>query len=147
MVEFALIAPFVFLVLYLVIEMGRAGLDANAVANAAREGTRTAVAAQEAGNSSANIQQDVISSIQRTLGGGMVLDTTVHPQGATCSMGQPGVVTVYMSPAPGTVPGGTTNPRVTVEVCYVFQPWVGLVQTVTGSRIVLDTQSTMKTEY
>ena len=144
MVEFALMAPLAFLLLYGVAELGRAGYDNTVVASAAREGARAAIPVQESGKSVSSVQADVMSAARKSLGGGVNLDTSVHDLSAACSPPS-GVAWVCMSPY-STAPGGAGHPTVTVKVVYAFKPLLALVGNVTGS-ITLSSSTTMRTEY
>jgi len=146
MVEFALLAPVAFLLLYAITELGRAGYDYSVVASSAREGARAAVAAQEASKSASQIQADVINAARNSLGGGVVLDTSQVYSLAQCTP-PAGKARVCMSPSGSTKPGGGANPQVKVQVTYAFQPLVGLVSNVIGSSITLSSTTTMTTEY
>src|SRR5579862_9220958 len=97
MVEFALMAPLAFLLLYSVAEFSRAGYDYSVVASAAREGARAAVPAQESGKSVGTVQADVLSAARRSLGGGVNLDTSVHDLSAGCTPPS-GMAWVCMTP-------------------------------------------------
>ena len=106
-VEFALVAPVFFLLVFGLIELGRMLMVQQSLTNAAREGCRTAVMATTINSS------DVDTAVRNYL------------QSVTSQASDPGQVRV-------TVPGGLagcasgTNLTVAVEVDYTDVTWVPL---------------------
>jgi len=156
MVEFTLIAPFLLLLVFGLIDFGRLAYDNSFVNNAAREGARVATPAQESGVSAASVQATVHDAVARTVGGGISVDSTVRdlslllPVGGsfprTCPTPRPSPndAVIYITPYTA-IPGGRGD--VTVQVCFYFAPFTPLVAKWFPSTFVTASSVTMKTEY
>ncbi|HET9847828.1 MAG TPA: TadE/TadG family type IV pilus assembly protein [Candidatus Dormibacteraeota bacterium] len=143
MIEFALLAPIFFLLLFGTIDLGRGIYIYNSISDAAREGTRAAVPFDSPLPTSAT----ALAAVQSKLGGAIAL--SVDPCIANSSSPCPSTPTV---PNTGTIwySSGIGTPGrqpVTVKISYLFQPWVPIVREASGNGVVISAQSTMVTEY
>ncbi len=151
MVEFAVLAPVFFLLLLGTIDLGRAIYTYNAIADAAREGTRTAVP-YECQNQT-GLSCPVVGAVTSKLGGGfsLVVDpcvTTRTPSNNACptpdtATSNPPSNTGYIWISPNIGQHGL----VTVKITFEFQPWVPVVRDAAGQGVALTAESTMVTEY
>lgn len=144
MIEFALLAPVFFLLLFGTIDLGRGIYIYNTISDAAREGTRAAIPF----DSPLPDNNTVVSAVQSKLGGGFSLQTdpcSGQPVGANCpaTPTQPNTGYIWYSSGIGT-PG---RQPVTVKISFLFQPWVPIVREASGNGVVISAQSTMVTEY
>ena len=144
MVEFAVLAPIFFLLLLGTIDLGRAIYVYNSISDAAREGARAAVPF----DSPLPSNTSVVSAVQAKLGGGFTL--RVDPclsTGTTCPTPgdqlQPNTGYIWYSNNIGR-PG---RQSVTIQITYMFQPWVPVVRDAAGNGLPLTARSTMVTEY
>jgi Flp pilus assembly protein TadG len=144
LLEFALMAPLFFLLLFGAIDLGRAVYIYNAVSDAAREGARAAVPAQDP----LPDNNALVSAVQSKLGGGISI--TVDP---CVNLPTPCAAMQNPPTEPNTGVVWFTNPRpagrtpVSVEIVYYFAPFVPLVREAAGNRIQLRARTTMVTEY
>jgi Flp pilus assembly protein TadG len=146
MVEFAVLAPIFFLLLFGTIDLGRAIYIYNSISDAAREGARAAIPREVAGFATPG--SVVPTAVNSKLGGGFVL--TVDPSSGTST--DPATADVPTTPNTGEVwyssgIGVGYHRTITVKVTYFFQPWVPLVSQAAGNNIMLTAISTMQTEY
>lgn len=144
LLEFALMGPVFFLLLFGTVDLGRAVYIYNTISDASREGARAAVPAQNPTTSN----DGIVDAINSKLGGGFSI--TIDP-----CVSQPIPCTSMQNPptAPNTGVIWFTSPRppgrtpVAVEIQYYFSPYVPLVREAAGNRIQLKTRTTMVTEY
>lgn len=119
MVEFALVAMTFFILVFGLIDFGRAVFEYNLLASSAREGARAAIM-------QSNTDDDVI-------------DRTVE---ASAGMLSPGDVTISGSRACAAVP----CPSVTITVQHTYSPVTPLIGTAIGGSITMTASSTMVVE-
>ena len=166
MVEFAMIAPFLVMILLMVIDCGRAAYDYATLAGAAREGARAAITTGS--NRPANNR--VIGAVEtNAIGLSLVAGSCVNdaPPVAPSMAANTGLVYVgapldapVNSPnAPsGQAPsaGGVCNPVIpsyaghnplTVTIKYNFKPLTPFGSQFFANGIVMTVTSTMSTEY
>lgn len=117
--EFAIGAIVFFIIIFGVLDLGRAVLEYNLLANSAREGARTAV----------------IQSYTNT----QVIDQAVNTSGGFISSGD---VTISGSRTCSSDP----CPSVTVTVQHTFNPVTPLIGTLIGGSITMSASSTMVVE-
>ncbi len=142
MVEFAVMAPIFFVLLFGTIDLGRAVYIYNSISDAAREGARAAVPFDNPLPGSAT----VIAAVDSKLGGGFSLqvDPCIANQ-TTCpsTPTQPNTGYIWYS---GNI-GQRGRQPVTVKITFYFQPWVPVISQVAGDKLMLSAESTMVAEY
>ncbi len=153
MVEFAVLAPIFFLLLLGTIDLGRAIYTYNSIADAAREGTRTAVP-YECQNQT-GLSCPVVGAVTSKLGGGfsLVVDPCVAtrtPSNNACptpdtATSNPPSNTGYVWISPNV--GQAGHVQVIVKITFEFQPWIPVVRDASGQGVALTAESTMVTEY
>jgi Flp pilus assembly protein TadG len=119
MVEFALAALVFFIVIFGIIDFGRAAYEYNIIASSAREGARMAIIQSR---SNTDVTNRVVSSSANLLSAGNVTISGTR----TCSA----------------LPCGT----VTVAVTRTYTPATPLIATIVGNSLVLTASSTMVVE-
>lgn len=146
MVEFALLAGLLFLLVMGIFDFGRAIAAYVNIAEAAHEGARQLVLRS---NFASTYPDTLIvnSTLAKIGGGGMVL--TEDP----CL----GWMTPCTSPSAPTTPNTgyiwispnrtTGNHLVTVRVTYLFAPMTGIISNVTGAQFIMTAGSSMRSEY
>jgi hypothetical protein len=144
MTEFAVLAPVFFLLLLGTIDLGRAVYVYNTIADAAREGTRAAIPYDNPLPSNTT----VVAAVQSKLGGGFTLSVDPcagQPVGVNCpgTPTTPNTGLIYYGPGIGTV----GQQPITVQITFLFQPWVPVVRDAAGNGVSLIAKSTMVTEY
>ncbi len=168
LVEMAMIAPILILMLISVIDFGRAAYDYTTLSAAVREGARTAVRTGPTRPTDA----DVVAAVGK-YGIGLTLDAGPCVNGASASPITPNPTTpntgwIYVVGGPGNTttnaPSGqpaaptsggcaAVNPSyagtyaLSVTVKYSFQPLTPLAQQFLGTTLVMTVTSTMNTEY
>jgi len=147
MVEFALLASLLFLLVMGIFDFGRAVSVYINIAEAAHEGARQLVLRS---NYASQPPDSVIinATLAKIGGGGMVL--TEDP----CLAWLP---TPCTSPSMPTVPNtgyiwispnrSTGNPQVTVRVTYLFAPMTAMISELTGTSFMMSAGSSMRAEY
>ncbi len=147
MVEFALLASLLFLLVMGIFDFGRAVAVYINIAEAAHEGARQLVLRS---NYASRPPDSVIinATLAKIGGGGMVL--TEDP----CLAWLP---TPCTSPSMPTVPNtgyiwispnrSTGNPQVTVRVTYLFAPMTAMISELTGTSFMMSAGSSMRAEY
>jgi Flp pilus assembly protein TadG len=118
LVEFALVATTFFMIVFGVLDLGRAAFQYNLIANSAREGARLAIIQS---NTSAQVQSRVISSSANFIAAGDITITR-----STCTA----------------IPCGTA----TVSVRHTFTPITPLIRGIVGNSLTLSASSTMVVE-
>ncbi len=157
MVEFALLAPLLFLLIIGTFDFGRAIYFYNAIAHGARQGARFAIALDS------QAKDDIAIRGQAALGFfSMAVDSrTCAPSGDLCSI-PPASSAIsnlaYLAVSPpadqrqlyqsgSAVPGSTTLYPLTVTVTFYFQPATPLIAALVGNPIPLSVTTTMTTQY
>jgi len=147
MVEFALLASLLFLLVMGIFDFGRAVSVYINIAEAAHEGARQLVLRS---NYASQPPDSVIinATLAKIGGGGMVL--TEDP----CLASLP---TPCTSPSMPTVPNtgyiwispnrSTGNAQVTVRVTYLFAPMTAMISELTGTSFMMSAGSSMRAEY
>jgi Flp pilus assembly protein TadG len=164
LVEMAMIAPFLVMILLLVIDFGRAAYDYATLAGAAREGARTAITT---GNSRPDNNRVIGAVEQNAIGLSLNSGTCVNdPPPASPAM-QPNTGLVYVGAGTGNtstnapagqapagagvcgavVPSYAGHYPLTVSIKYNFQPLTPFGSQFFPSGIVMTVTSTMSTEY
>jgi hypothetical protein len=143
MIEFALLAPIFFLLLFGTIDLGRGIYIYNSLSDAAREGTRAAIPF----DSPLPTNTNVLAAVQQKLGGGFSLSPDPCLAAPPCTTPttptQPNSGFIWYSSGIGT-PG---RQPVSVKISFLFQPWVPVVREAAGNGVVISAESTMVTEY
>ncbi len=117
--EFALVAPIFFLIVFGVLDLGRVVYQYNLIANSAREGARLAIIQS---NTNAQVTDRVVASSANLIAAGNVAISGTR----TCTAG----------------PCGT----VTVSVQRTFVPVTPLIGNIVGNSLTLTASSTMVVE-
>ena len=144
MVEFAILAPVLFVLLLASIDLGRAVYIYNSISDAAREGTRAAIPFDSPLPSSGT----VVTAVQSKLGGGFGLSTDPcagQPVSGTCPTTPTSPNSGYIWFSSGI--GAYGRQPVTVKISFRFQPWIPVVRDAAGNGVVITAESTMVTEY
>jgi Flp pilus assembly protein TadG len=146
MVEFALLASLLFLLVMGIFDFGRAVAVYVNIAEAAHEGARQLVLRS---NYTSTPPDAVIinATLAKIGGGGMVLteDPCLSLPTPCTSPGIPSVPnTGFIWINPNRTPG---NQQVTVRVTYLFAPMTGMISNVTGAAFVMSAGSSMRAEY
>ena len=144
MTEFAVLAPIFFILLLGTIDLGRAIYVYNTISDAAREGTRAAIPF----DNPLPTNTTVLNAVQSKLGGGFTLapdPCAGTPRGVGCPQTPttPNTGLIWYSPGIGT----TGQHAVTVQITFLFQPWIPVVRDAAGNGVTLTAESTMVTEY
>lgn len=143
MIEFALLAPVFFLLLFGTIDLGRGIYIYNTISDAAREGTRAAIPFDNPLPTNAT----VLTAVQQKLGGGFSLSPdpclATPPCTTPSTPTQPNTGWIWYSSGIGS-PG---HGKVSVKISYLFQPWVPVVREAAGNGVVISAESSMYTEY
>ena len=168
LVETAMIAPILILMLISVVDFGRAAYVYSTLSNDVREGARTAVHT----GATRPTNTDVVAAV-RTYGIGLSLSSAGCVNGASTSPTMPSPTApntgwIYVAGGPGNAstnaPSGQAaapaaggcaaiNPSyagsylLSVTVKYYFQPLTPLAEQFLGSGLVMTVTSTMSTEY
>lgn len=143
-VEFAILAPVLFMLLLGSIDLGRGVYIYNSISEAAREGTRAAIPF----DSPLPSNSTVVAAVQSKLGGGFALATDPcagQPVTGSCptTPTSPNSGYIWYSPGIGTF----GRQSITVKISFRFQPWIPVVRDAAGNGVVISAQSTMVTEY
>lgn len=147
LVEFALMAPFAFVLLLGALDYARAGYDQSVTHNAAREGVRAVIPSNQLGDSMSQLHSVIINAVSKTLGGGITVSNSVTDASSysSCptnpSVGQAIVCFVTPNVAPP-----SNHQVIGVQVSYSFQPWVPIVANLLNG-IVFTSNVSMTTEY
>ncbi|HEY8737507.1 MAG TPA: TadE family protein [Candidatus Dormibacteraeota bacterium] len=146
MVEFALLASLLFLLVMGIFDFGRAVAVYINIAEAAHEGARQLVLRS---NYLSTYPDTAIinATLAKIGGGGMVLTEDPCLQGSSpCTSPstptQPNTGFIWISPS--RVPG---NNEVTVRVTYLYAPMTGMISDVVGAQFVMTAGSSMRAEY
>jgi len=154
MVEFALLTPLFFLLLFGLVDFGRAIYFYNSIAHGAREAARYAVAMDHGGDTDVAIRQQArfdLFSIP------VEASTSCSPD--LCAIPSPPVgnqAYVQVSPtydgrqalqAGASSPGVSTHYPLTITVTFYFRPVTPIISQLVGNTLTLTVQSTMVTEY
>jgi Flp pilus assembly protein TadG len=139
LIETALIAPILIMVLLGVVDFGRAAYDYSSLSAAAREGARVAIRT----GSTRPANADVVSAVQANAIG---LSVSAGPclNGYTSGGQAPAVAAgscVAVTPADAAIY------PLSITIVYTFQPLTPLAQQFLGSSLVMTVTSTMNTEY
>lgn len=148
MVEFALLASLMFLLLMGIFDFGRAIADYINIAEAAHEGARQLVL--RTNYYSTYPDTTVVNATLAKIGGGGMVLTEDPCLGNTppCTSPsnpmtlQPNTGYIWISPN-----RHTGNHLVTVRVIYLYAPMTGLISNIIGPTIVLQAGSSMRSEY
>ncbi len=158
MVEFALLAGLLFLLVMGIFDFGRAIAVYINIAEAAHEGARQLVLRS---NYASTPPDSVIinATLAKIGGGGVVLTedpclSNPTPCGSPSTPTTPNTGYIWISPPP-VAPGATCsngcrtvgNQQVTVRVTYLFAPMTGMISNVTGATFVMTAGSSMRAEY
>jgi len=146
MVEFALLASLLFLLVMGIFDFGRAIAVYINIAEAAHEGARQLVLRS---NYTSTPPDAVIinATLAKIGGGGMVLteDPCLSNPTPCTSPSMPAVPnTGFIWISPNRTPG---NNQVTVRVTYLFAPMTGMISDLTGAAFVMSAGSSMRAEY
>jgi len=147
MVEFALLASLLFLLLMGIFDFGRAVSVYINIAEAAHEGARQLVLRS---NYASTPPDSVIinATLAKIGGGGMVLreDPCLSNPTPCTSPSFSGMApnTGYIWISPNRTPG---NPQVTVRVTYLFAPMTAMISNLTGPGFLMTAGSSMRAEY
>jgi len=146
MVEFALLASLLFLLVMGIFDFGRAIAVYINIAEAAHEGARQLVLRS---NYTSTPPDAVIinATLAKIGGGGMVLteDPCLSNPTPCTSPSMPTVPnTGFIWISPNRTPG---NNQVTVRVTYLFAPMTGMISNLTGAAFVMSAGSSMRAEY
>jgi Flp pilus assembly protein TadG len=146
MVEFALLASVLFLLVMGIFDFGRAIAVYINIAEAAHEGARQLVLRS---NYYSQYPDPVIvnATLAKIGGGGMVLteDPCLAPPTPCTSPSIPTTVnTGYIWISPSRTTG---NHNVTVRVTYLFAPMTGMISELTGASFMMTAGSSMRSEY
>ena len=164
LVEFAMIAPFLIMILLLVVDCGRAAYDYSTLAGAAREGARAAITT---GNNRPDNNRVIGAVEQNAIGLALNSGACVNdpPPGSPAMQANTGLVYVgagsgnVTTNAPGgqapagagvcgaVVPSYAGHYPLTVTVKYNFQPLTPFGSQFFPNGIVMTVSSTMSTEY
>jgi len=164
LVEFAMIAPFLIMILLLVVDCGRAAYDYSTLAGAAREGARAAITT---GNNRPDNSRVIGAVEQNAIGLSLSSGTCVNDPAPASPAMQANTGLVYVGAGSGNVttnaPGGQAPAGVgvcgavvpsyaghyplTVMVKYNFQPLTPFGSQFFPNGIVMTVSSTMSTEY
>lgn len=144
MIEFAIMAPILFLLLLGTIDLGRAVYIYNSISEATREGTRAAVPFDNPLPSTST----VVAAVQSKLGGGFALQVDPcagQPQGVGCpsTPTQSNSGLIWYSPGIGQ----RGHRSITVKITFLFQPWIPVVRDAAGPGMTISAESTMVAEY
>ena len=169
-VEFAIIAPVLVLLLFGVVDFGRAIYVYATLNQAVNEGARTAVRASALLPTNTDVetavrQHAVDVSLANPCPNGPITTATPPPNQGWIFITEPdaGATIESLSPALANAPGGqmwgnsngtcsATNPAhdhapLQVTIRYNFVPFTPLIQQVTANHIVISAAATYKTEY
>jgi Flp pilus assembly protein TadG len=166
LVEMAMIAPFLVMMILMVIDCGRAVFTYSVLAGAAREGARTAITTGTSRPDNARVISAVVqNAIDLSLSGASCPNTSPVP--ATPSMSS-NTGLIYIGPGPGNsttnspagqapaaagacpyavVPSYAGHYPLTVTIKYNFQPLTPFGSQFFPGGIVMTVTSTMSTEY
>jgi Flp pilus assembly protein TadG len=144
-VEFALIAPLLFLLMLGMLDFGRAVVAYVGIAEAAHEGARQLVLR---GNATSSPPDSVIvnATLAKIGGGGIVLteDPCLAAQSTPCPSipTTPNTGYIWLTPSR---PAG--NVEVKVKITYYYSPLTGIIANAVGQQIILTASSSMRAEY
>jgi len=171
MVEFALMAPLLFLVLFGIVDFGRATFFANEITNAAREGARVAILASNPCNtqianpapgncttssgSGVNVCQGIqdeanlIPSANWTCGENTaaVPPASPSPNNAYVEVDSLASCTTTATAASRTTPRAAGNNAIKVTIVYYFRPLTGLVGVFFPSNFYLTSTTCARQEW
>ncbi len=146
MVEFALLAGALFLLIMGIFDLGRAVAVYISIAEAAHEGARQLVLRSNE-NSTPPDTLIVNATLAKIGGGGMVLiedpclpSCTTPAQASTNPPANSGYIWITPNRAPG-------NHEVTVQIVYAFSPMTAMISQLTGTTITMTASSSMRAEY
>jgi Flp pilus assembly protein TadG len=154
MVEFALLAPLFFLLLFGLVDFGRAIYFYNSIAHGAREAARYAIALDDAGATDVAIRQQARFDLFS-----VPVDASTSCSPDLCAIPSPPLPNqayVQVSPAYDarqalqagvSNPGVTTHYPLTITVTFYFRPVTPIISQLVGNTLNLTVQSTMATEY
>ncbi len=167
MVEMAMIAPILIVMLVTVLDFGRAAYTYTALADAVREGARVSIHTGQ----TRPVNTDVVTAVQR-YANGLTLSAAPcvngYTSGGLTAPASPNRGYVYIVPGSGSstvnAPSGepaagisgscaAVNPAfggtypLSVTIVYSFQPLTPFGQQFFGGAIVMSVTSTMTTEY
>jgi len=154
LVEFSLLAPLFFILLFALVDFGRAVYFYVGISHGAREAARFAVARENGGSTDLTLRQQARLDLFS-----VPLDSGTSCSPDLCPIPTPPVPNrtyVVISPnydqrlaLEGNVatPGVTTHYPVTVTLTFYFQPVTPIISQLVGNRITLTSQTTMVTEY
>jgi TadE-like protein len=170
MVEFALIAPVLLLMVFGIVDLGRVLYFYVTIEQAASEGARAAVRYSTPLPTNAQVQSAVsVHSINMVLGNPCPngpIPTTNPPRDSGwifITQPNPGSTVVTSQPTPYTAPGGETsapasgscsatnpaggNSRLQVTIKYNFVPITPLIGDAAANNVILQAAATYRTEY
>ena len=171
MVEFAIVAPVLLLLLFGVVDFGRVIYIYATINQAANEGARTAIRASALLPTNSDVetavkQHAVDVSLANPCPNGPIITSTIPPANqGWIYITEPDAPSSVESLAPSleNAPGGqtwaqastncsATNPAhdhapLQVTIRYNFVPFTPIIQQVTASHIVISASATYKTEY
>ncbi len=144
-VEFALLAPLLFLILLGIFDFGRAVVAYISIAEAAHEGARQLVLRSNA----ASTPPDTViinATLAKIGGGGIVLseDPCIAAQTTPCPSTPTTPNTGYIWLTQNRPSG---NVEVTVKITYAYGPLTPIISSVVGSQVILTASSSMRAEY
>lgn len=167
LVETALIAPILVMILLTVVDFGRAAYAYSSLSAAAREGARVAIRT----GSVRPANSDVLAAVQQNAIGlsvGSAPCVNGYTSGSLTAPSAPNTGYVYIVAgasgqtvnAPGgqnpaaasgscaaITPADATSYPLSVTIVYLFQPLTPLAQQFLGNNLVMTVTSTMNTEY
>jgi Flp pilus assembly protein TadG len=146
MVEFALLASLLFLLVMGIFDFGRAIAVYINIAEAAHEGARQLVLRS---NYASRPPDSVIvnATLAKIGGGGMVITedpclSNLIPCTSPSTPTVPNTGFIWISPN-----RTSGNPQVTVRVTYLFAPATAMISNLTGTGFVMTAGSSMRAEY
>jgi Flp pilus assembly protein TadG len=154
MVEFALLAPLFFILLFGLVDFGRAIYFYNSIAHGAREAARYAVVMDNGGATDVAIRQQARFDLFS-----VPVDASTSCSPDLCAIPSTPVANqAYVQVAPNydarqALQAGTLNPGVsshyplTITVTFYFRPVTPIIAQLVGNTLNLTVQSTMVTEY
>jgi Flp pilus assembly protein TadG len=172
MVEFALVAPVLLLMIFGIIDLGRIMYFYVTLKQATAEGARVAIAAGTPSGSAYPSDADVelavtnhaiSTQLANPCNNGPITSAAPPANTGYIFITEPNPPTTVETSPPANAPGGeptasasgacsavnpaTNNAALQVTIKYNFVPMTPLIQSITGNQIILTASSTYRTEY
>ena len=154
LVEFSLLAPLFFILLFALADFGRAIYFYVGIAHGAREAARFAIVRENGGSTDITLRQQARLDLFS-----VPSDTTISCSPDLCAIPAPPQTNLaYTQVSPSydqrlalqsnvATAGVTTHYPLTVTLTFYFQPITPIISQLVGNRITLMAQTTMVTEY